>query len=66
MWTEVNQVLLQVSSALERAAEALKSGALCEGFPDLLEDLESDPMSALQTLEVCTHTTNSCLFDIPQ
>ena len=47
--------LLQVSSALEQAAEALESGVLCDCLPGLLQDLESDPVSALQALEVRTH-----------
>lgn len=54
----LTKALLQVSSALEQAAEALESGVLCEGLPGLLQDLESDPVSALQALEVRTHMLN--------
>lgn len=52
-------VTLQVNGAFQRAADALEAGELPEGLDRVVESLESDPKSALQSLEVTQQVANS-------
>ena len=52
-------VTLQVNGAFQRAADALEAGKLHEDLDRVVESLESDPKSALQSLEVTQQVANS-------